>query len=229
MATDTNPFREAIGYQTALQHPFSMVIAGPSNCGKTFFVKDIIQHADKIISAKVENIVYIYSCWQPLYDQLLKIRSIHFVQGIPDSLCDDALLPPNVNNLLLVDDVMASASQNPEIQNVFTKYVHHRNLSCIYLVQNLFVQGKASRTISLNANYLVLFKTVRDKNQIMSLAKQMYPRDTSYFMQAYNDATARAYGYLLVDFKQTTPDCFRLRAAILSETPVVYLPRKTIV
>lgn len=229
MATDVGIFREAIGYETRLHHPFSMVIAGPSNCGKTFFVKDIIQYADTIITAKVDNIVYIYSCWQPMYDQLLKIRPINFVVGIPDSLCDDALLPPNVNNLLIVDDVMAAASQHPEIQNVFTKYVHHRNLSCIYLVQNLFVQGKASRTISLNANYLTLFKTVRDKNQIMSLAKQMYPGASSYFMQAYNDATARAFGYLLIDFRQTTPDCFRLRTSILSDTPVVYLPRKPIV
>ena len=53
---------------------------------------------------------------------------------------------------------MNDASNNIEVQNVFAKYFHHRNLSCIYLVQNLFIQGKASWTNSLNTNYLVLFK-----------------------------------------------------------------------
>lgn len=123
-----------------LQHPFSLVISGPSNCGKTFFVKSIIEKASTIISAKIDNIVYIYSCWQPLYNQLLQIRKITFVNGIPESLSDDVLLPPDKNNLLIIDDVMNTASNSIEVQNVFTQYVHHRNLSCMYLVQNLFMQ-----------------------------------------------------------------------------------------
>lgn len=226
MDINNGHIKDVDGFQTPLQHPFSMLIAGPSNSGKTFFVKDIIEHADKIISVKVENIVYIYSCWQSLYDQLLKIRPINFIQGIPESLCDDNLLPPDKHNLLIIDDVMDAASQNQEVQNVFTKYTHHRNLSCIYLLQNIFIQGKASRTISLNASYLVLFKSSRDKNQIMLLARQMYPGNTKYFLQAFNNATARPFGYLLVDFKAATPDCFRLRSEILSDNSVVYLPRK---
>ena len=213
-------------FSVMLAHPFSMVISGPSNCGKSFFVKDIIANAEKIISAKLDNIVYIYSCWQPLYDNLLKIRSINFVQGIPESLCDDTLLPPNLNNLLIIDDMMESASHNIEVQKVFTKYVHHRNLSCIYLVQNLFMQGKSSRTISLNSSYIVVFKNVRDKGQIMLLARQMFPGNTRYFLQAFTDATSVPYGYLLIDFKTSTPDCLRLRSDLLSDTPTVYIPTK---
>lgn len=44
---------------------------------------------------------------------------------------------------------------NVEVQNVFTKYIHYRNLSCIYLVPNL--------NHKLNTNYLVLFKEHWDK------------------------------------------------------------------
>ena len=62
------------------------------------------------------------------------------MNGLPESLCDDVLLPPEKNNLLIIDDLMNDASNNLEVQNVFTKYVHHRNLSCIHLVQNLFIQ-----------------------------------------------------------------------------------------
>ena len=40
---------------------------------------------------------------------------------------------------------------------------HHRNLSVIYTVQNLFHQGKGNRSKSLNSHYLVLYKNPRDK------------------------------------------------------------------
>lgn len=215
-----------LGFDDRLQHPFSLVVSGPSNCGKTFFVKSVIENASRAISHNIDNVVYIYSCWQPLYNQLLKIRTINFVNGLPESLCDDELLPPDKNNLLIIDDLMNDASNNIEVQNVFTKYVHHRNLSCIYLVQNLFIQGKSSRTISLNTNYLVLFKNPRDKYQIALMGRQMFPGNTKYFLEAFNDATSPSYGYLLLDYKAKTPDHLRLRTALLSDRPVVYIPKK---
>ena len=95
----------------------------------------------------------------------------------------------------------------------------------MYLVQNLFMQGKTSRTISLNTNYMVLFKNPRDKYQIMLIAKQMFPCKTKYFLEAFNDATDMPYGYLLVDFKAMTPDNMRLRTDILADRHVVYTQR----
>ena len=98
----------------------------------------LIANADKAVSDKIENIVYIYDCWQPLYDELMKIRNIKFIEGIPDRLDDDDILPVTKNNLLIFDDVMKDASNSHLVEKVFTQYVHHRNLSAIYLVQNVF-------------------------------------------------------------------------------------------
>ena len=223
--------REVPVFDARLKHPFSMIISGPSSSGKTYFVKNVIEHASQVISHPIENIVYIYSCWQPAYDQLLECRDIRFIEGLPVSLADDTLLPPQKNNLLIVDDLMSQASQNSEMEKVFTQFCHHRNLSCMYIVQNFFCQGKASRTISLNTNYLVLYKNVRDRSQIMHLPKQMFPLQFKYFLESYIDATSAAYGYLLIDFKATTPDNLRLRTEIVSGLVggsgcVVYIPRK---
>ncbi len=112
-------------------------------------------------------------------------------------MCDNELLPPDRNNLLILDDSMQSACDNIEVQNVFTKYLHHRNLSCIYIVKNVFIQGKASRTISLNTNYLVLFKNPRDKCQITLLGRQMFPGSTKNFLEAFNNATSLPTGISL--------------------------------
>ena len=158
---------------------------------------------------------------------MLKIRDIHFIEGIPKALDDDELLPVNKNNLLIIDDVMKDASNNEQVEKVFTQYVHHRNLSAIYMVQNLFVQGKSSRTISLNTNYLILFKNPGDNNQVSVLARQMYPGNTKFFMECFKNATEKPHGYLLIDYKTKTPDSFRLRTDLLSVYPVVYVQKRS--
>ena len=49
-----------------------------------------------------------------------------------------------------MDDLMAQSSKDKRIADLFTKGSHHRNLSIIYIVQNIFHQGKEIRNISLN-------------------------------------------------------------------------------
>ena len=89
---------------------------------------------------------------------------------------------------------MIDASKDKPIVNLFTRGSHHRNLSVIYIVQNLFHQGKGSRSISLNSHYLVFFKNPRDKLQILTLAKQMYPGQTNFFLNQYEEAVKRPFG-----------------------------------
>lgn len=104
--------KSEVNFDARLQHPFSLVVSGPSNCGKTFFVKSVLENVSSVVSHKIDNIVYIYSCWQNLYNELLKICDINFINGLPDTLCDDTLLPPEKNNLLIIDDLMNDASNN---------------------------------------------------------------------------------------------------------------------
>ncbi len=55
-------------------------------------------------------------------------------------------------NLIVLDDLMEECKDNPEIDKIFTKALHHMNLSVIFLSQNLFLQGRQTRTISLNSH-----------------------------------------------------------------------------
>ena len=82
----------------------------------------------------------------------------------------------------MFDDQMIDASKDKRIVNLSTLGFHHRNLSVIYIVQNQFHQRKGSRSISLNSHYLLLFKNPRGTVQILTLAKQMYPGQTDFFL-----------------------------------------------
>lgn len=56
-----------------------------------------------------------------------------------------------------------------------------------------------------------------DKQSIMTLARQMYPRKTQYFMNKFSDSVLQPFGYLLIDLKTTTPEELRLRDNIFQQ------------
>ena len=63
--------------------------------------------------------------------------------------------------------------------------------------------------MSLNAHYLVLFKNPRDVTQISTLGRQMYVARSKFLVEAFKDATAKPFGYLLLDLKADTPEIIR--------------------
>ena len=198
------------------EHPFTCMVAGMTGSGKTVWVQSLLTQAYRMSNLPPVRIVWCYSQWQPAYmDMLVTIPNIEFVKGIPTALEQDAYFNVNKRNLIVFDDQMIDAGKDKRIVNLFTRGSHHRNLSVIYIVQNLFHQGKGSRSISLNSHYLALFKNPRDKLQVLTLAKQMYPGRTEFFLRQYEEAVRRPYGYLLIDLKTTTQDDCRLRTNVL--------------
>ena len=119
--------------------------------------------------------------------------------------------------MLILDDVMHLIVNNDNIALLFTQLVHHKNISCIIVYQNLFNAGKHAKTISLNAAYLVLFKNVRDKGQISYVGRQVFPGRSKVFIEAYNDAVSEPHSYLLIDMTAKTSDCYRLRSSIFPD------------
>jgi len=85
---------------------------------------------------------------------------------------------------------------------------------------------KQSRTMSLNSHYIIVFKNARDAMQIATLARQMYPGQAKFLVEAFQDATKKPYGYLLIDLKATTIDRYRIRTNIFpDEVQYVYVPK----
>jgi hypothetical protein len=178
-------------------HPFPSVISGPTGSGKSVFVRRFVHNIQHMMMPSRDKIWWCYDIYQPLYGT---VNGVEFVQGLPDF---DALDPAE-KHLIIINDQMDDVDQR--VTNLFTKYSHHRNLSVMLIVQNLFNINKYHRTISLNTHYMVLFKNPRDMSQIMALAHQMYPRRTHFFLETFARATAKSHGYMVIDMKQDTPD-----------------------
>lgn len=210
--------RQQFDFDPSLIHPFTAMVVGPTQCGKTRFVLKMLQCAESFIQPPPERIVWCYGCYQESFRDMQGRHEIEFHEGLPD----DSVLDGRRRTLLIIDDLMSETDSR--VTNIFTRGSHHKNASVVYISQNLYSKGRENRTISLNTHYLVLFKNPRDATQIAHLGRQMFPDRSKYFREAFADATSQPYTYLLVDLKTTTPDMLRLRTDIFpGEQTMVYV------
>jgi len=188
-----------------LQHPLTAIVAGPTGCGKSEWVLQLIGRAKKMIEPPLEEIWYCYGKFQSIFARYLEVK---FYEGMPDFTKFDG----RRCTLLVLDDLMSET--NDDVANLFTKGSHHRNVSVMFLTQNIFYKNKHMRTISLNSHYMILFKNPRDAGQFYILARQMYPSGFKFAAEAYRNATERPFGYLFVDLKPQQDERYRLRTNV---------------
>lgn len=197
-----------------LTTPFTMLVSGNSGCGKSTLVERMVERADEVFDAVPSRIVICYTQMQELYDKMARSApcGVELVEGLPEDLRTEP------GTLLIIDDLQGQ--QTKEVCEWFTKKSHHQQTSVIYLVQNIFAKTPEHRTISLNAHYLVIFKNPRDASQISFLSKQVFPHNPRVMVSAYAQATEQPHSYLFVDFKQSTPDVYRLRSSVFQPSSV---------
>ena len=124
-------------------------------------------------------------------------------------------------DVIIIDDLYQEANKESDFNNLFTKIARHVEVTVIFITQNLFHQGGNHRTRNLNVHYLVIFKNPRDQTVIDYLARQAFPSNRNYLIEAYQDATRDPHGYLFIDFTQQCPDDMRVRTDIFDEKHVI--------
>ena len=128
----------------------------------------------------------------------------------------------------IIDDAF-EALMGEDLCSLFCQSVHHLSLSCIIVTQTLFsARSKSMRTLSLNTQYLVVFKFNRDISQIMSLGHQVSPHRPSFLIKSYLQATENNFAYLFIDFSSRQRPEIRFRARIFDdEAPMIVFLQKT--
>jgi hypothetical protein len=207
-----------------LQHPFSLIVSGVTQSGKTQFCKRLLLELKDIVTPCPARIIISYTENQPAYEELSKnVPGIEFRQGLDFDLSE---FNPKQPSIIIIDDQMNDVVANGKIQTLFTRGIHHSSVSVVLLTQNLYPQGKHGRDIRLNSHYLVVMKSPTFAAQISYLGRQLFPKNPAFLPDAYKNATAKPYSYLLINLHPLCDDRVRvLQGLFHRELKFAYLPK----
>ena len=202
-------------YDLRFRTPFGALCLGPTGSGKTQFMVNLLRNKSTLFDHPPTRIVFAYSQWQDAYDQMLaNDGSIEFTKNFSDVLENENFFDKSLSNLLILDDLSSVIANNKAASDLFTRGVHHKGVSCIHICQNAFQQGRSMRNLHLNAHYYIIFKNVRDIQQISLLAKQI---GIKHLSAAYSKVTSLPYQPVLLDMRTDCPDYLRVRSHIMPE------------
>ena len=201
-----------------------IIVSGPTGSGKIYLTHRLL--SNEMFTEEVSSILYCYGVYRSYFDEM-KVPNLEFHEGLPSREKIDSLNYGKFH-IIVLDDLMEQIVKSVEMQNLFTKYCHHYNITAIFLSQNIFAQGPCARTININTHILVIFANKRDESQALNLGKQLYPCNSKIFMEASEDATSSLHGYLVVDCDPKSPCELKLRTKFFPEiTTICYLKKGT--
>ena len=204
------------------RHPVSICVSGTTGSGKTTWIKNFIKCKNSLFENEPpKHILYCYGIYQDLYDKMKnEFNFVTFHEGLPSRETVFSLRP---FSMIILDDLSHKIHSDVEIELLFSQVSHHRNISVCILKNNLFYQGKSSRTIALNTNIYVLMKNPADIGQINLLARRIFPRNPKHLTDSYmfsvnlNDGR----GYLVVDLTPNPTTDITLKTGIFPNEDLI--------
>ncbi len=212
-------------FHAGLIHPFTMQLCGPTMSGKTSWIYNLLKEGGRLIHPNFPaNRILFYEEHQSIYDKMLEEGLIsEIVHGLPPLEQIREMVEPykkGQGSLIILDDAYNNISET--VETLFVQAAHHLKCSVILVTQRLFHQNRRFRTLALNSQYTVLFKSPRDERQIMTFASQISPHRMGYVLESFRRATKLQYSYLLCDFRQHQAPALMFRTRIFShEFPMI--------
>ena len=192
-----------------IRQPSSVIIAGPWGSGKSELVEQWLRYLN-VSQVKPKTMVYAYDRWQPRFARMQKKDGIRFHRGLPDPSHLTKWFGPTRGGVSVLDDLMEEGGQDKRVLDLFTKDSHHRNITVLYLTQDLFPPGKFSKTINRNAHYIVDFTNPRDQTGIRTISLQAFPDRWGQVLRLFKRVTSRPFGYSMLDVHSASDDRYRL-------------------
>lgn len=221
-----------------IHHPFTCIVSGPSQAGKSTFVKNLILNKNKYIKENFDYIfifigtepeknlelkeiadklapqAMIFNC-QPLFQEGPKNADKYFRAFLQSTIESKS---KNEKGCLIFDDLMQEMGDTNFLVDVFTKYSSHSNFSCILITQNIFHKGKnASQHITLyrNTHVLVLFESFLDSTTLNNISSRLSikNKETKEMLREIQ----RKYRYVVIRGDFNTPEKIRITSDYFSK------------
>ena len=142
-------------YDVRLKENFKLFISGPSRCGKTFFISELLENIETFAKEPPETILYVYKVWQSKFDEMKSI--VHgFIEDNENIIQQIKEIALGQRIFVIFDDLINSKSL-VDIATLFTVDGRHMNMSMAFLTQRMFVNNEHFRQISQNSDYFCIY------------------------------------------------------------------------
>ena len=156
--------------------PCTIGLFGMSNCGKSTYIKKMLEHADGVFTEPPKRVVFCYNIFQELFHRMAEtVPNISFHEGVPDrATMEEWSAQIGGGHLMIVfDDLYNEVIQSKAVCDLSILLSHHLNISSIISSHNIFMGAKYSKTITTNLHYIGLF-TIRNRRHLSILGSQLF-------------------------------------------------------
>jgi hypothetical protein len=197
-----------------LQHPSTTIICGASGCGKTTLTERCV--SENCFDGLIKQCIW---CYSPLVEPP-KLNTTLPVQ-LHSGWCEE--VPPD--SLLVIDDLFTQVEAR-KLLTLFNIISHHRRISVILIVQDLYTSTPGSRQLISgllrSTSYLVLFPCRRNSVVAKQIANQYFPKEQHRVMSPFRELiNSTAHDYVVVDFV-TKEDHLQVRQNSIAEQDGYY-------
>ena len=182
-------------------------IVGPGSCGKTQVVSQMLQNQRKIFKPSL------------LLRASDNRTSIEFHRSLQWSAVDKCEAQ-KMRTLLAIDNSYQVACEDKAFLSLVVAG-RNRNIHLMILKRNLHQPAKNSKTIDLNVTQMILFKSLRDIEQIGESGRQMGHRQLS--LKAYKRASLKPFGHMLIALDSQVDPKLNYSTACAGNKPVFYI------
>lgn len=225
-----------------LKHPFTCLVSGPSQSGKSTLVTDIIRKQHRLIDTQFQYVTIFLGTSVESNDTYSKLKSefpslVELIdvnkryrdkEAIKERFSTDIKTHIAVKGgkpgCLIFDDLMNELSNSGGIlTELFTKLCSHNNLSSIHITQNLFAKNTGGSTdhttLYRNSHYIILFESRLDTTIISHVSRRIAGRGQGREVQDMINEILRKHRYVLISGNLTTPKELLFRSAITADFP----------
>lgn len=154
--TIVSTFIECIQTNLFFRSPCAILLTGPTMSAKCTLTRQIVENRTTLFKPAPKRIVHARSVWRMDFTTL-QSNNIKFVRGLETIMQDDGFLNPKTPTLIILDDRTNEICDNKKATALFTRDLHHRNVTVLFLSKTLFKQGRWRRDIALNCQYIILY------------------------------------------------------------------------
>lgn len=216
-------------FDARFKTPARILYVGQSSSGKSSLIVSMILADERIFDQKIEQVFLFSMHYDPIYVQLEKKfgDNFRYIKDLPDNSFSD-FLPDgdHKHKCIIIDDFAENAVRSESVANLFSIFSRHKNTTCLFAMQNVFVFGKNKMTLFRNATHMIIFKPSLDQSAINILAGRLFPQHSKVFHDIYRAALTKSqpYPYLCIDGSTDVADA-KFRTNILDQVQNVFIPQ----